>query len=123
MILNEKRKIQKQIKQQQKEELERKAQLIQQIRLIELAQNKMPVKDIDLTESSGLGLLGEMSVAEVWSLSSTSQITKPPSTRIAARAISSRQGQASRRRRAKKTRNSIFEKQKRPRAQDDASKH
>ena len=49
------------------EELARKAELIRQIRLLEKA--IPPVgsvnKIIDLTETSGLGLLGEMSVVEV----------------------------------------------------------
>jgi hypothetical protein len=64
-ILNEKRKMQMQIQQEQKEELERKALLIQQIRLLELSQIKTASKEVDLTQSSGLGLLGEMSIAEV----------------------------------------------------------
>jgi hypothetical protein len=49
------------------EELARKSELIQQIRLLE---KSMPpvgsiVKSIDLSETSNQGLLGEMSVVEV----------------------------------------------------------
>jgi glucan-binding YG repeat protein len=49
------------------EELARKTELIQQIRLLE---RNVPavgtyIKNLDLTETSGLGLLGEMSITEV----------------------------------------------------------
>lgn len=46
------------------EELERKIELIQQIKLLE-RQASTHQKDIDLTESSKFGLLSEMSVVEV----------------------------------------------------------
>ena len=49
------------------QEFARKAELIKQIRLLEKA---LPspgtiIKKIDLTETSGLGILGEMSILEV----------------------------------------------------------
>lgn len=66
-IINENRELQKVAHQQQEEELARKVQLIQQIRLLEnaITLNKQIPKEIDLTETSGLGLLGEMSIMEV----------------------------------------------------------
>jgi hypothetical protein len=46
------------------EELARKAELIKQIRLLEKSIPSIS-KKIDLTETSGLGILGEMSILEV----------------------------------------------------------
>jgi predicted RNase H-like nuclease (RuvC/YqgF family) len=56
-------KIQKQ--KEEKEELDRKIQLIQQIKQLEKRGIVAHQKDVDHTETSGLGLLGEMSVLEV----------------------------------------------------------
>jgi hypothetical protein len=49
------------------EELSRKAELIKQIRLLEksLPAIGSNIKKVDLTETSGSGILGEMSIAEV----------------------------------------------------------
>ncbi|KAJ3304933.1 hypothetical protein HDV03_002161 [Kappamyces sp. JEL0829] len=66
-IMKEKKVLQMQILRQEEEERLRKTKLIQQIRLLELgfAKSKSIPKEVDLTESSGIGLLGEMSVAEL----------------------------------------------------------
>ena len=49
------------------EDLARKAELIKQIRLLEKSIPAIgsTVKKVDLTETSGAGILGEMSIAEV----------------------------------------------------------
>lgn len=65
IVTIEKKELQRQIILQEKEELARKIQLIQQIKLLELAQNNLLPKEFDLTETSGVGLLGEMSIMEV----------------------------------------------------------
>jgi hypothetical protein len=64
--INLESKILKQKKQQEdKEEMERKIQLINQIRSIEKKGAPTQQKEVDLTETSGFGLLGEMSIIEV----------------------------------------------------------
>ncbi|KAJ2996368.1 hypothetical protein HDV02_006579 [Globomyces sp. JEL0801] len=63
-VSKEKKALQEQMQKEAEKERARKVELIQQIRLLE---KKGPAlhKEIDLTESSGFGLLGEMSVIEL----------------------------------------------------------
>lgn len=61
-IANQSKKLQKQLEMKKMQEIKEKQDLIQQIKNIE----KQPKeKDIDFTESSNLGLLGEMSLVEL----------------------------------------------------------
>ena len=66
-VQTEKRELQDKIKKQQEDELQRKATIIQQIRLLQSLPVESQYKPFNFTESSGLGILGEMSIAEVCS--------------------------------------------------------
>ncbi|XP_076645533.1 cilia- and flagella-associated protein 99 [Halictus rubicundus] len=63
-VFQESRQLKVQMTKQREEEMQRKIKLIQEIKTIQ-SLRKLPHKDFDPTESSGLGLLCEMSLAEL----------------------------------------------------------
>ncbi|KAJ3055619.1 hypothetical protein HK097_009946 [Rhizophlyctis rosea] len=67
ILTSEKEEMRAKAQKEAQEELERKMELIAQIRLLERSVPKVGevVKMVDLTETSGVGLLGEMSVVEL----------------------------------------------------------
>ncbi|KAK1125212.1 hypothetical protein K0M31_005585 [Melipona bicolor] len=67
-VTEESRQLKTQLMKQREEETQRKIKLIQEIKTIQ-SLRALPFKDFDPTESSGLGLLCEMSLAEVCSIS------------------------------------------------------
>ena len=67
-VSEESRRLKTQLMKQREEETQRKIKLIQEIKTIQ-SLRALPFKDFDPTESSGLGLLCEMSLAEVCSIS------------------------------------------------------
>lgn len=69
-VTEESRQLKTQLLKQREEETQRKIKLIQEIKTIQ-SLRALPFKDFDPTESSGLGLLCEMSLAEVCSISIT----------------------------------------------------
>ncbi|XP_026666635.1 uncharacterized protein LOC113463863 [Ceratina calcarata] len=66
-VSEESRQLRAQLAKQREEETQRKIKLIQEIKTIQ-SLRALPFKDFDPTESSGLGLLCEMSLAEVHSI-------------------------------------------------------
>lgn len=67
-VSEESRQLKTRLMKQREEDTQRKIKLIQEIKTIQ-SLRALPLKDFDPTESSGLGLLCEMSLAEVCSVS------------------------------------------------------
>lgn len=68
-MTEESRQLKAQLVKQREEETRRKIKLIQEIKTLQSLRALPSIKDFDPTESSGLGLLCEMSLAEVRSIS------------------------------------------------------